>query len=215
MAEKPQQQAEDTIDNETITNNTDTVAEDKAEEQITAKTDTQAVDEVVTDTDVHADTVEELSHEQALLELQDAREKADQYWNKLLLSQADIENLKRRHQRDLENAHKYALENFLKELFPVKDSMELGINAAQQQTDVDKLREGIELTLKQLLAVFEKFGVEEINPLGEKFNPEQHQAMSMQVSDEYEPNTVITVYQKGFTLNKRLLRPAMVVVAKK
>ena len=157
---------------------------------------------------------EELSHEQLLLTLQDAQAKADQYWNQLLLARAEMENSRRRSERDVESAHKYALEKFVRELLPVKDSLELGLAAATGEgAELDKLREGMELTLKMLGAALEKFGVKEVNPKGEKFNPERHQAMAMQESATSEPNTVLTVYQKGYLLNERLIRPAMVVVS--
>jgi molecular chaperone GrpE len=157
---------------------------------------------------------EELSHEQMLLTLQDAQAKADQYWNQLLLARAEVENSRRRSERDVESAHKYALEKFVRELLPVKDSLELGLAAAVGEgAEFEKLREGMELTLKMLGAALEKFGVGEVDPKGQKFNPELHQAMAMQESPSAEPNTVLTVYQKGYLLNDRLIRPAMVVVS--
>jgi len=157
---------------------------------------------------------EELSHEQLLLTLQDARAKADQHWNQLLLARAELDNTRRRNERDVENAHKFALEKFVRELLPVKDSLELGLAAAAGETpEFEKLREGMDLTLKMLAAAMEKFGVSEVDPQGEKFDPERHQAMAMQESPTAEPNTVLTVYQKGYLLNDRLIRPAMVVVS--
>lgn len=154
------------------------------------------------------------SHEELLLTLQDAQAKADQYWNQLLSARAEVENSRRRSERDVENAHKYALEKFVRELLPVKDSLELGLAAVTGDTpDVVKLHEGMELTLKMLASALEKFGVSEVNPKGERFNPELHQAMAMQDSPNAEPNTVLTVYQKGYLLNDRLIRPAMVVVS--
>jgi len=157
---------------------------------------------------------EELSHEQLLLTLQDAKAKADQHWNQLLLARAELDNTRRRNEREVENAHKYALEKFVRELLPVKDSLELGLAAAAGEgSELEKLREGMELTLKMLTAAMEKFGVTEVDPKGEKFDPERHQAMAMQESPTAEPNSVLTVYQKGYLLNDRLIRPAMVVVA--
>ena len=126
-----------------------------------------------------------------------------------------MENIKRRTQKDLENAHKFALERFAKELLQVIDSLELGIQAsAGDNPEVVKLREGSELTLKQLQAVFTKFNIEIVDPVGQPFNPELHQAMTQQPSAEVPPNTVTAVFQKGYTLNGRLIRPAMVVVSK-
>lgn len=150
------------------------------------------------------------------LMLEDARAKADEHWNQVLRLQAEMENNRRRHEKDVENAHKFALERFVQELLPVKDSLELGLAAVVEGGDesVEKLREGTELTLKMLAGAMEKNGVTEVNPMGEAFNPEYHQAMTMQESGEYPPNTVINVMQKGYLLNERLIRPAMVVVSK-
>jgi molecular chaperone GrpE len=141
------------------------------------------------------------------------REAADN-WDKLLRVQAEMDNLRRRTEKDLQNAHKYALEKFARELLAVVDSLELGIQAATGDApEVAKLREGSDLTLKQLLGALEKFGVAQIDPQGQKFNPELHQAMAVEPSAEAEPNTVVKVFQKGYQLNDRLLRPAMVVIA--
>lgn len=147
--------------------------------------------------------------------LEDARNKADEHWNQLLRLQAELENSRRRAQRDVENAHKFGLEKFAVALLPVIDSLEMGLAAAEgEDATVAKLREGTELTLKMFDDVLEKFGVVKIAPQGEPFNPELHQAMTMQESAEHEPNTVMMVMQKGYTLNDRLIRPAMVVVSK-
>lgn len=146
--------------------------------------------------------------------LEDARAKADDHWNQLLRARADIENERRRLQRDLENAHKFGIEKFALELLPVKDSLELGLASAAEGANVEKLREGTELTLKMLRSALEKVGISEIDPTGEKFNPELHEAMTTQETGEVEPNSVVTVYQKGYLLNGRLLRPALVVVSK-
>lgn len=150
-----------------------------------------------------------------LLSLQDAQAKADEYWNELLRTRAELANLQRRAERDVSNAHKYGLERFATELLPVLDSLELGLNAASGDgaADPEKLREGMALTLKLLETVTGKFGITSIDPRGERFNPELHQAMAMQPVAGAEPNTVVNVYQKGFMLNDRLIRPAMVVVA--
>jgi molecular chaperone GrpE len=146
--------------------------------------------------------------------LEDARAKADEHWEQLIRARAELDNLKKRHSRELENAHKYAIDKFVNEILPVKDSLELGLNAANDENaDLAKLVEGTELTLKLMTDVLGKFGIEEVNPEGEPFNPDLHQAMAMQPSDEAEPNTVLTVVQKGYTLNERLVRPAMVMVS--
>ncbi len=160
-------------------------------------------------------TSEDSSEDLALL-LEDARAKADDHWNQVLRMQAELENTRRRATADVERAHKFGLEKFATELLPVIDSLEMGLAAAQGSDHevAQKLHEGTELTLKMFSGVLEKFGVNEVNPLGEPFNPELHQAMSMQPSDEYEPNTVTAVMQKGYVLNDRLIRPAMVMVSK-
>lgn len=145
-----------------------------------------------------------------------AESKAQEHWDQLLRSKAEMENLRRRSERDLENAHKYSLERFALELLPVKDSLELGLSAAADQVDehAEKLREGTELTLKMLTAAMEKFSIKEIDPQDEPFDPELHQAMTLQESTSKAPNTVLSVMQKGYILNERLIRPAMVIVSK-
>lgn len=147
--------------------------------------------------------------------LEDARNKADDNWNQCLRLTAEMENLRKRNQRDLENAHKFALEKFAGELLPVRDSLEMGIAATEgDNIDPAKLKEGSELTLKMLSNALEKFGIKEVNPQGARFDPQFHEAMSMQPRADVEPNTVVTVVQKGYLLNERLLRPAMVIVSR-
>jgi len=146
--------------------------------------------------------------------LEDARAKADNHWDQLLRAKAELENLRRRHAIELEKAHKYALDSFVKDLLGVRDSLELAQEAAKTETaDLNKLREGTDLTLKLLADVMSRFGVEPINPLGEPFNPEYHQAMTTQTRADLAPNTVAVVIQKGYALNGRLVRPAMVIVS--
>jgi molecular chaperone GrpE len=148
--------------------------------------------------------------------LEDARAKADSHWDQLLRARAELENLQRRQARELENAHKYALEGFVREMVLVRDSLELGYDAAHSEgADLDKLREGTELTLKLMADTMVKFGVDAVDPHGEAFNPEFHQAMTMVPRDDLPPNTVVTVVQKGYVLNGRLVRPAMVIVSRK
>ena len=147
--------------------------------------------------------------------LEDARNKADEHWNQCMRLQADIENLTKRAERDVANAHKFALDRFAQDLLPVRVSLEMGLSASgQESTDPEKLREGVELTLQMMTGVLEKFGISEVNPENEAFNPDFHQAMSMQERDDVAPNTVVTVVQKGYLLNERLIRPAMVIVSK-
>ena len=144
-----------------------------------------------------------------------AQAKADENWDLALRTKAEMENLQRRSERDVENAHKYALEKFAQELLPVIDSLEMGIHAAQSEgATVDSLREGTELTLKMFKQCIEKFGIEALHPVGESFNPDHHQAMTMIEHPEHDANTVVDVMQKGYLLNERLIRPAMVVVSK-
>lgn len=179
---------------------------------VTAGTESATVDGEPRHTEVgeHEYSIDELK--QALAE---TKQTAQDNWDKAVRTQAEMENLKRRVQKDLEDARKYALTNFAKELLPVLDSLVLGLQAATGESeDVQKFREGSELTLRQLESAFAKFNITEINPMGEVFNAEQHQAMVMQVVEGAEPNTVVNVFQKGYLLNGRLLRPAMVVVAK-
>ena len=146
--------------------------------------------------------------------LEDARAKADDHWDQLLRTRAEMENLRRRHALELEKAHKYALDSFVKDLVGVRDSLELALEAASnEKADLASLREGTDLTLKQLADVMSRFGVERLDPRGEPFNPEYHQAMTLQPSAEVPPNTVTTVVQKGYVLNGRLVRPALVIVS--
>jgi len=174
--------------------------------------------------DIVADTAEEAAesaagevtdHVELAALLEDARGKADEHWDQCLRLRADLENLRKRSERELANAHKYALEKFTRELLPVRDSLELGLAAASDEhADADKVREGVELTLQMLTGALEKFAIQEINPQDERFDPDFHQAMSMQERTDVEPNMVVTVIQKGYLLHDRLIRPAMVIVSK-
>lgn len=159
---------------------------------------------------------EEVSEEGADLLQENERLKMEvrESVDKALRATAELENIRKRTSRDIENAHKYALERFVNELLPVIDSMELGINASQSAEDIESLREGMDLTLKKLFDCLEKFGVKAIDPTGEKFDPEWHEAVSMQELEGSDSGQVVTVMQKGYELNGRLVRPAMVVVAK-
>lgn len=132
-----------------------------------------------------------------------------------LRAQAEVENIRRRAEMDVEKAHKFALEKFANELLPVIDSLERALEVANKEDpQLSSMIEGIELTLKGLLGAVRKFGVEVVGETGVPFNPEVHQAMSMMESEEFEPNHVMLVMQRGYTLNGRLLRPAMVAVSK-
>lgn len=162
-----------------------------------------------------ADLAESPDYESLRLMYEDSVAKAASEHEQLLRAHAELDNMRRRGERELEKARKFALEGFFQELLPVRDSLEMGLVAAQEpNADPEKLKEGIELTLQMIDAAMAKFGLKEINPLHEPFNPALHQAMAVQVSSEHAPNTVIAVYQKGFVLNDRLVRPARVVVSK-
>jgi molecular chaperone GrpE len=129
----------------------------------------------------------------------------------VLYVKAEGENIRRRAMDDIDKARKFALEKFSNELLAVKDSLDAALLI--EATDVQSYKNGIEITIKQLSAVFEKFNIAEVNPVGEKFDPNKHQAISM-LENAGDPNTVTTVLQKGYTLNERVLRPALVMVAK-
>jgi molecular chaperone GrpE len=147
-------------------------------------------------------------------QLADARAQAQANWDRYLRTAADLENLRRRSQQELERVQKYALERFAGELLAVKDSLEMGLAAANAEGTVEALREGTEATLKLLGSVFEKFGIDEIDPAGAPFDPTLHEAISVQVAPEAQGEHVLTVVQKGYVLNGRLLRPARVIVAR-
>lgn len=152
-------------------------------------------------------------NEELQLLVEDARARADENREQVLRLRAEMENLRKRHERELESARKFALDTFVSELLQVRDSLELGLQAADQSADADKLREGTDLTLKLLGDVMARFGVEQIDPQGQPFNPDLHQAMTLQPRDDVPPNTVVSVIQKGYTLNGRLVRPALVMVS--
>nr|VFJ95939.1 MAG: molecular chaperone GrpE [Candidatus Kentron sp. H]VFJ96652.1 MAG: molecular chaperone GrpE [Candidatus Kentron sp. H]VFK02485.1 MAG: molecular chaperone GrpE [Candidatus Kentron sp. H] len=163
-----------------------------------------------------AQTAEEAASDDLAYHLLAAEQQAEEHRNGMLRVQAEMENLRRRSAREIENAHKYGLDGFVRELLPVKDSMELGITAAEgKDVEVASLREGMGLTLKMFDAAMEKFGVEEVSPApGEPFDHERHQAISVQEDKEQESGAILTIVQKGCLLNGRLIRPAMVIVNK-
>lgn len=169
------------------------------------------------DTDSGAAPVVEVGDELSVLKAQlgESEAKVANQADQLLRLQAEMENQRKRAQNDVTKAHKFALEKFALDLLPVKDSLEMGLLAATgEDAEPIKIIEGSELTLKMLGQALEKYNIVEVNPVDEKFDPEFHQAMSMQPVEGKEPNTVATVMQKGYTLNDRLIRPALVMVAK-
>ena len=143
--------------------------------------------------------------------LKAAELKAAEHHDAWLRAKAETENLRRRAQTDVDNARKFAVENFANEMLAVKDSLEAALMV--ETPSVENMKDGVELTLKQLNSVFTKFNLAEINPMGEKFDPHQHQAMGMLDSDK-PANTVVNVLQKGYRLHERTIRPALVMVAK-
>jgi len=143
--------------------------------------------------------------------LKQAELKAQEHYDAWMYSKAEGENIRRRAQEDVSKAQKFAVERFSNEMLAVMDSLQAGLSV--QNTTVENFKSGMELTLKQLTSVFEKFNITEINPVGEKFDAHKHQAIGM-VDSTQEANTVVSVMQKGYSLNERVLRPAMVMVAK-
>lgn len=163
--------------------------------------------------DTSADSLSETDELQAALDQSQAE--VAQYRDQAVRAIADAENARKRAQRDVESARKFALEKFATELLGVRDSLELGLQAADNNAgDFDKLKEGMDMTFRMLASSMEKAGIEAVNPEGEPFNPEYHEAVSTQPSDELPANSVASVMQKGYTLNGRVLRAAMVTVAK-
>lgn len=146
--------------------------------------------------------------------LDEYKRQAAENLDRALRIQAELDNMRKRTARDIENAHKYALERFVAELLPIMDSMEMGIAASASVDDAGSVKQGMELTLKIFAAALDKFGVKIIDPRGEKFNPERHEAVSMQAEEGIEPGMIISVMQKGYELNGRLVRPAMVLVSR-
>ena len=146
--------------------------------------------------------------------LAEAKAEAEKHKDMALRVQADMENLRRRTRMDVESAHKFALEKFVNALIPAMDSMEMGMDAAEKEgATVESIKEGVEMTFKQLLDVLQDFDVSRVDPTGEKFDPQLHEAMTMIPSPDHESNTVVDTIQKGYTLNDRLVRAARVIVA--
>ena len=143
--------------------------------------------------------------------LRQAELSAQEHHDAWLRARAETDNIRKRSQTEISNAHKFAVENFASELLAVKDSLEAAL--ASENATAESLKSGVELTLRQLKSVFEKFNLKEIDPVGEKFDPHRHQAIST-VQSDLEPNTVVQVLQKGYQLHERVLRPALVTVAK-
>jgi molecular chaperone GrpE len=185
MNGQPERPPEDDVDHEEVAAQDNTVAEVAGDEAVVPAADTA---------------------------LAEAQAKADDNWDKYLRLAAELENVRKRAERDVEKAHKFALERIVADLLEVRDSLEMALSAGDEST-VDNLKEGNETTLKLLATVMQRYGVEDIDPLGEPFDPNCHEAIAMQPAADAEPDSVLTVFQKGYALNGRLLRPARVVVA--
>ncbi len=192
--------------------------QDKQDSNLDPMVQPQATSESVTETvQAEANSAEALAQTQAEItklqaELAAAQAKAEENRDLYIRGQAEADNQRRRYEKQVEDAHKFSVQRFAEALLPVADSLEMGLQA---QGDADSLRQGMELTLKQFESVMEKFKMEAVNPLGQPFNPEQHQAVGMQPHPDYDNNMVSLVMQKGYTLNGRTIRPAMVMVSKK
>ena len=181
------------------------MADDKKEKNLTEELD-QNEDQDLSKENVNEENQETDSQSDDLLEqIEDLK-------NQVLYAKAEAENIRRRSYEEADKTRKFAIEGFSQELLSVKDSLEASLGS--DNVDNKILIDGVELTLKQLNAVFEKFNIVEINPISEKFDPNEHQAMSMVESKEQESNTVLSVLQKGYKLNERVIRPAMVSVVK-
>ena len=175
------------------------------------------VEAAVEAADQHAEQEQSPEAEIAMLyaELEAAKQTIADQKDGVVRAAADVDNIRRRAAQDVEKAHKFALEKFANELLPVIDNLERAIEFSDKENEALKpLLEGIDMTVKSFNDAVSKFGVEIVNPQGEQFNPDFHQAMSIQPSNDVTPNTVLAVMQKGYTLNGRLLRPAMVMVSK-
>ena len=161
-------------------------------------------------------TVEHFDYETLQKKLTDSELKAHDNWEKAVRATAEVDNIRRRAERDVASAHKYGSEKFITSLLPVIDSLEQALQAAEQVADESNtaIKEGIELTLKLFGDALSKANVVRLDPVGEAFDPNQHEAMSMQDAPDAEPNSVLMVFQKGYVLNGRVIRPARVVVAK-
>lgn len=175
---------------------------------------TPEITEDVVAGDAAAPVEEQQSDELAQLraELEQAKADAAANYDQFLRTQAELANQRRRTDKQVEDAHKYAVQRFVESLIPVIDSLEMGMQA---QGDIEQIREGMQLTLKQFETVMEKFNIEAVGKPGDAFNPEHHQAMSMQPHPDFDNNTVSMVMQKGYVLSGRVVRPAMVMVCKK
>jgi molecular chaperone GrpE len=192
--------------------------QEAAEQTGTAAEELQDLEQaqVGAETGDDTNTDQDISLEQALEKLAQAELAAEKAHDDLLRVQAEMQNLRRRTEQDIEKAHKYGQEKFSAELLSVMDNLERALDAASAHENeaVKAIYDGVDLTLKSFSDCFTKFNIEAVDPLGEPFDPALHQAMSMQENPDVEPNTIIAVMQKGYTLHGRVIRSAMVMVAK-
>ncbi len=191
-------------------NEENTIQKDPKTENMNTENAEASAEAKVSDNNTRAPNEESLS---PLKALEEAKQKAEENWNLFLRTRADMDNIRRRAQLDNENARKFAIEKFARELLVVIDSLEHGILVAEKAGDA-AYKEGMVLTLKLFLDILEKFEIKRLDPKDEVFDPSKHEAISMQENSELAPNTVVVVAQAGFILNDRVLRPARVVVTK-
>lgn len=170
-----------------------------------------AQDDEQSDTD--ANSLEHLSYAELEEKLTLAEQQAHENWEKAVRAMAELDNVRRRAERDVANAHRFGLEKFINSLLPIMDSLEEALRLADNKGD-KAMHEGLELTMKLFLGVLEKHDVQQLDPQGAVFDPQEHEAMSMQASTDVPTNTVLVVFQKGYKLNDRVIRPARVIVAK-
>ena len=184
-------------------------------DQQTDQEEVKSDETIVNETEVSNEEIEqELLEEEQVSETEQLQQQVADANDNVLRIQAEMQNMRRRAERDVENAHKFALDKFSADLLPVVDNLERALSAINAEDDSQKaIAEGIELTLKSFLDVLVRFKIEAVDPAGQPFDANLHQAVSMVPNPDMEPNTVMDVFQKGYTLNGRLIRPAMVVVS--
>lgn len=160
------------------------------------------------------ESLEHLSYEEVSEKLTLAEQQAHENWEKSVRALAELDNVRRRAEREIDNAHRYGAEKLISSLLPVMDSLEQALQMAAKEEDA-AMREGLELTMKLFLDALQKFDVQQLDPMGLPFNPQEHEAMTMQEAPGVAPNTVVAVFQKGYKLSDRVIRPARVIVSKK
>ncbi|MGR5144475.1 nucleotide exchange factor GrpE [Photobacterium sp. DNB23_23_1] len=187
--------------------------QDEQLQQDVEAVETESAEEEVVEMTLEEQQAARIAELEAALLTSDAKVREQQ--DSVLRARADVENMRRRSEQEIDKARKFALNKFAEELLPVIDNMERAIEMADKNDEAVKpMVEGVDLTLQTMMGTVEKFGLKQLNPMGEAFNPEFHQAMSIQESADHAPNTVMLVMQKGYELNGRVIRPAMVMVSK-